>query len=173
VDKAERVHRDQLGQGGMMRRKDREITNEETITALLKRLPVGRLATVNRKGFPVIKPVNYIYDGGKIYIHSSLKGEKISDIRRGSPVCFEVDDPIAYKATTEAACKASFYFRSIIVKGKASLVRPLKRKLELLGKLMEKYQPEGGYGPLEEEIVKITGVIEISPEEITGKEKLG
>jgi len=140
---------------------------------MLERIPVGRMATVNRKGFPVIKPVNFVHYDGKIYIHSSMKGEKISDIRRGSPVCFEVDDPIAYRATTEAACKASFYFRSIIIKGKASLVRPLKRKLEILEKLMEKYQPEGGYGALEEEIVQKTAIIEISAEEITGKEKLG
>jgi len=140
---------------------------------MLERIPVGRMATVNRKGFPVIKPVNFVYCDGKIYIHSSMKGEKASDIRRGSPVCFEVDDPIAYVATTEAACKASFYYRSVIIKGKASLVRQSKRKLEVLEKLMEKYQPEGGYGAIEEEIVKKTAVIEISAEEITGKEKLG
>ena len=131
------------------------------------------MATVNRKGIPVIKPVNFVYHDGKIYVHSSMKGEKVSDIRRGSPICFEVDEPIAYRAATEAACKASFFFRSIVIKGNASLVKPLKRKLEILGKLMEKYQPEGGYGGFEEEIVKKTAVIEISVQEITGKEKLG
>ena len=38
---------------------------------------------------------------------------------------------------------------------------------------MEKYQPEGGYGAIPEEILKKTAVIEISIQEITGKEKLG
>ena len=156
-----------------MRRKEREMKSKETIAAMLERDPVGRMATVNRKGFPVIKPVNFVYDDGKIYIHSSMKGEKISDIRRGSPICFEVGEPIAYRATTEAACNAGFYYRSIIIKGKASLVRPSKRKVEILEKLMEKYQPEGGYGVIEAEAVKKTAVIEISVEEITGKEKLG
>ncbi len=156
-----------------MRRKDREIRDKETIRALLERTPVGRIATVNRRGFPVIKPVNFVYDAGKIYLHSSTKGEKASDIRRGSPVCFEVDDPIAYVAAAGPACKASFFFRSVIVKGKASFIGPLKKKIEILEKLMEKYQPEGGYGEVEEEIAKKTAVIEISPEEITGKEKLG
>jgi len=27
---------------------------------------VGRVATINRKGYPVIKPVNYVYWDGKI-----------------------------------------------------------------------------------------------------------
>jgi uncharacterized protein len=156
-----------------MRRKDRETKDKETIAALLTKLPVGRIATVNRKGFPVIKPVNFVYFDNKIYIHSSTQGEKIADIRRGSLVCFEIDEPIAYRATAEAACKASFFFRSIILKGEAILVRDLKKKIEILEKLMEKYQPEGGYGAVEEEIARKTAVIEISAREITGKEKLG
>lgn len=156
-----------------MRHPERKIKDKKTIEALLKYKDVGRIATVNPKGYPVIKPVNFIYWDGKIYIHSSTKGEKIRDILRGSPVCFEVDEPIAYRATTEAACKAGFYYRSIIIKGEASLVGPSKRKLEILERLMKKYQPEGGYGGFEEEIVKKTAIIEISVQEITGKEKLG
>ena len=47
------------------------------------------------------------------------------------------------------------------------------KKLRILEKLMEKYQPEGGYGGIPEEILKKTAVIEISIQEITGKERLG
>jgi nitroimidazol reductase NimA-like FMN-containing flavoprotein (pyridoxamine 5'-phosphate oxidase superfamily) len=156
-----------------MRHPEREIKNRETITALLEQSLVGRMATINRKGFPVIKPVNFLYRDGKIYIHSSTKGEKIGDIRRGSGVCFEVDEPIAYVAARETACSASFYYRSLIVKGKAALVSDPDKKLKILEKLMEKYQPEGGYGGIPEEILKKTAVIEISIQEITGKERLG
>ena len=90
--------------------------------ALLGKSLVGRIATVNRRGIPVIKPVNFLYWNGKVYIHSSLKGEKVKDIRRGSPVCFEVDEPIAYVTAGENACSANYYFRSIIMKGEAELV---------------------------------------------------
>ncbi len=156
-----------------MRRKERKIENQETIEALLGHSPVGRMATVNRQGFPVIKPVNFLYRDGKIYIHSSRKGEKIRDIRRRSPVCFEIDDPIAYVATEGPACRASYYYRSIIAKGIAGLLRSRKMKREILGKIMQKYQPEGGYGEISEEILKKTAVIEITIQEITGKENLG
>ncbi|MBM4307080.1 MAG: pyridoxamine 5'-phosphate oxidase family protein [Deltaproteobacteria bacterium] len=156
-----------------MRRPERKIENKKTIADLLERSLVGRMATVNSQGFPVIKPVNYVYWDGRIYIHSSKKGEKIRDIRRGSPVCFELDQPIAYAPANGPACMAGYYYRSVIIKGKAVLVRDEDGKLKVLEKLMEKYQPEGGYGAMAPEIVKKTAVIEISIQEMTGKEKLG
>ena len=104
------------------------------ITAILKRSLVGRIATVNQKGFPVIKPVNFIYADGKIYIHSSMQGEKVVDIQRGSPICFEVDQPIAYVTTSQGACKASYYYRSIIIKGNANLENDPNRKKKILSR---------------------------------------
>jgi hypothetical protein len=157
----------------MMRRPEREIKNEETILAMLEQSPVARMATVNQKGYPVIKPVNFIYWAGKIYFHSSKKGEKIKDIRRGSLVSFLVDEPIAYVSAKGPACAGSFYYRSIILKGKATLVGQRGKKMEILERLMEKYQPEGGYEGISEEVLKKTAVIEMTPDEITGKENLG
>ena len=156
-----------------MRRRDRELRNKETILGILKQSAVGRMATVSRKGFPVIKPVNFLYWDGKIYLHSSTKGEKISDIRRGSPICFEVDEPIAYVAVAEPACRSTYYYRSVIIKGSAAILSEVERKLEILERLMEKYQPEGGYQQVSEEILRRTAVIEISIREMTGKEHMG
>lgn len=156
-----------------MRHPERELKNKETITALLEQSQVGRMATVNREGFPVIKPVNFLYWEGKIYIHSSMKGEKIRDIRRRSSVCFEVDDPIAYVADKGTACEANYYYRSIVIKGKAALVNHEGKKLEILEKLMGKYQPEEGYEGIPGEILKKTAVIEITAQKVTAKEKLG
>jgi hypothetical protein len=160
-------------EGREMRHPEREIQDRETIAAILEQSQVGRIATVNQKGLPVIKPVNFLYWNGKIYIHSSMKGEKITDIRRRSPVCFEIDEPIAYVQAKGTACKANYYYRSIIIKGKAVLVNSRDKKLNVLEKMMEKYQPEGGYEEIPEEILKKTAVIEITIQEITAKERLG
>ncbi len=156
-----------------MRRLDRELRDRETLLAILEQSPVGRMATVNRKGFPVIKPVNFIYWSGKIYLHSSTRGEKVSDIRRGSLVCFEVDEPIAYVAAVNPACRSTYYYRSVVVKGSAVFVGRLDRKREILERMMEKYQPEGGYQGVTEEILRRTAVIEIAIREMTGKEHMG
>jgi hypothetical protein len=156
-----------------MRHPKRKIKDKETMTAILERSPIGRMATVNRKGIPVIKPVNFLYLDGKIYIHSSIKGEKIKDIQRGSPVSFEVDQPIAYVITGKSGCQASYYYRSIIIKGEATFVKNRDKKIKILERMMEKYQPEGNYGEISIEILKKTAVIEILIKEIAGKENLG
>ena len=156
-----------------MRRSERELKDPETIRAMLERSEVGRMATVNKRGYPVIKPVNFLYLGRRIYVHSSRKGEKVEDIRRGSTVCFEVDDPIAYVTASKAACQASYYYRSIIIKGEAVFVRDRKKKMKILMKLMEKYQPEGAYGEISSEILEKTTVIEISIKKMTAKKNLG
>jgi nitroimidazol reductase NimA-like FMN-containing flavoprotein (pyridoxamine 5'-phosphate oxidase superfamily) len=114
-----------------MRHPERELKDQEAIAAILKQVLVGRIATINLKGFPVIKPVNFLYLDGKIYFHSSMKGEKIEDIRRGSPICFEVDQPIAYVIASKVACRANYYYRSIIVKGKLFLIKDQDRKEKL------------------------------------------
>jgi nitroimidazol reductase NimA-like FMN-containing flavoprotein (pyridoxamine 5'-phosphate oxidase superfamily) len=157
----------------MMRHNERELRNRGTLTAMLEQSLVGRIATINRKGIPVIKPVNFLYWDGKIYLHSSTKGEKISDIRRRGSICFEVDEPIAFVPATGPACRSSYYYRSIIIKGNATIVNHRDKKLKILEGLMEKYQPEGGYEGITEEILKRTAVIEISILEMTGKENLG
>jgi nitroimidazol reductase NimA-like FMN-containing flavoprotein (pyridoxamine 5'-phosphate oxidase superfamily) len=156
-----------------MRRKEREMKSREAMITLLEQSPVGRIATINQMGIPIIKPVNFLYLDRKIYIHSSTKGEKIKDIKRGSPICFEVDEPIAYVIASQGACKASYYYRSIIIKGKATLVKDLDKKVKVLNKMMGKYQPEGNDGEISVEVLKKTAVIEILIEEITGKENLG
>ena len=159
--------------GSIMRHPERELKDKNTMAAILRKAPVGRMATINRKGIPVIKPVNFLYFNGKIYIHSSKKGEKVEDIRRGSPVCFEVDEPIAYRAAGEMGCKAGYYYRSIIIKGIASFVQGRRKKISILETMMEKYQPEGSGWEFEEEVLKKTAVIEIQIKEMTGKENLG
>lgn len=156
-----------------MRRPEKKIKDRDTMVAMLKKAEVGRLATVNRRGYPVIKPVNFLYEDGKVYFHSSMKGEKMQDIRRGSPVCFEIDDPAGFVAVRGPACKVNYYYRSIIIKGKAGLIGNRKRKLDILKRMMEKYQPEGGYGEISEGVLRKTAVVEISAEEVTGKENLG
>jgi nitroimidazol reductase NimA-like FMN-containing flavoprotein (pyridoxamine 5'-phosphate oxidase superfamily) len=102
-----------------------------------------------------------------------MKGEKVGDIRRGSSVCFEVDEPIAYVSAKGPACSGNYYYRSIIAKGKASLVIHQGEKMKILEKLVQKYQPEGGYEGIREEVLKKTALIEISIQEITAKERLG
>jgi nitroimidazol reductase NimA-like FMN-containing flavoprotein (pyridoxamine 5'-phosphate oxidase superfamily) len=156
-----------------MRKSKKEIKDRDVIIDLLRRCQVGRLGTIGRDGWPMVKPLNFVHHDGRIYFHSAKEGEKIDDIGRDSRVCFEVDLPIAYVKGNDNACRAEFLYRSVIIKGRAATVRDRGECIAVLKALMKKYQPDGGYGDFREEKLAITGVIRIDIEEMTGKEDLG
>ena len=156
-----------------MRKHHKEIKDRSVIIDLLRTCPVGRLGTTGSDGYPMVKPLNFAYAAGKIYFHTAKEGEKIADIRRDSRVCFEADLPIAFVRGSESPCRAEYLYRSVIIKGKAHIVEDRGEQEFGLTCLMQKYQPEGGYGDFPEEKLKITGVVRIDIEEMTGKEDLG
>jgi hypothetical protein len=129
-----------------VRREKKRIQNKATIDKLLHSCPVGRLGTIGKDGYPRIKPLNFVYLDGRIYVHSAKEGEKIDDISRDSRVVFEVDEPIGYVKSDINPCSAKYLYRSVIIKGRAAIVHDEKERLRALGFLMEKHQPEGGYG---------------------------
>jgi uncharacterized protein len=155
-----------------MRRDKKEIKDLDIITELLMTSHVGRLGTVGKDGFPMIKPINFIYNNRKLYFHTALIGEKIEDIRRDSRVVFEVDQPLVYVKGDQNPCSAKYLYRSVIIKGRATISEEKEEKIEALKGLMGKYQPEGGYGDFLEEKLSITGVVRIDICEMTGKQDI-
>ncbi|HNS79269.1 MAG: pyridoxamine 5'-phosphate oxidase family protein [Syntrophorhabdus sp.] len=156
-----------------MRRIKKEIRDNKRIGDLLDTCHVGRLGTIGNDGYPRIKPLNFVYLNGMIYFHSAREGEKIDDISRDNRVVFEVDEPAGYVKSSISPCSAKYLYRSVIVRGKAVIVENDREKLLALQSLMEKYQPEGGYGEFQPEKLEIIAVVRIDIEEITGKEDAG
>jgi len=156
-----------------MRQAKKEIQDRAITIGLLKTCHVGRLGTIGKDGYPRVKPLNFSYHDGKIYFHSAREGEKMDDIKRDNRICFEVDQPLALVKSRGIPCKADYLYRSVIVKGRAHIVDDPAERLAALGMLMEKYQPEGGYGEFPEEKKAMTGIVRIDVEEMTGKEDLG
>ena len=156
-----------------MRKSNKEIKDQSAIADLLHQCSIGRLGTAGNDGYPMVKPLNFAYHDGRIYFHTAKEGEKIDDIRRDNRVCFEVDLPIAYVRGNENPCNAEYLYRSVIIRGRAHIITDSQEKIFALQKLMEKYQPEGGYGEFPGEKLAITGIVRIDIEAMTGKEDLG
>ncbi len=153
-----------------MRKAKKEIKDRAQIDEILANAHVGRLGTMGKDGYPIIKPLNFVRTGGHIYFHSATEGEKIEDILRDNRVCFEVDVPFRYIKAKGDPCRAFYHYRSVILKGRAKIIEDTKEKRMALKALMGKYQPEGGYDGFPEEKVAITAVIRIDIETMTGKE---
>ena len=112
-------------------------------------------------------------------MHSHIKGEKIENIKRNSKVGFEVDKNLeflpSYFSDPEDASLADTLYISVVIKGDAILVEDKEEKVLALNGLMEKYQPEGQYEPMREDmdVLDATAVIKIIPKEMNGKYKIG
>jgi nitroimidazol reductase NimA-like FMN-containing flavoprotein (pyridoxamine 5'-phosphate oxidase superfamily) len=140
---------------------------------------VGRVCSIDGSGFPQIIPMNFVYADGSIYMHSHPFGEKLDNIRRNHQVGFEVDQhvcflPSYYFHPTDAS-QADTLYVSVVIKGRAELIQDGKEKARALNALMEKYQKEGRYEPLEPEmpVVEEVAIIKVVIQEMRGKYKLG
>lgn len=154
-----------------MRQSKWEIRDRGRVARLLEKAAVGRLGTVNAYGYPMIKPLNFVFARDKVYFHGAYEGEKIEDIQRDSRVCFEVDIDLGYVKAENHACEAGFLYQSVVITGHASIVEERKEKLFALEELMKKYQPEGNYKEFPEDTLARTAVVRIDVNNMTGKER--
>jgi general stress protein 26 len=76
----------------------------EPIERLLEVALVGELTVIGRNGRPVTHPLIPLYDGEKIYLHSStLFSKKLEHIKRDGRVSLALTDPVAMKGNPDRA----------------------------------------------------------------------
>ena len=125
------------------------------------------MAVSGDDNYPYAIPVNYVYDGTSIYIHSAAQGHKIDALMR-NPKCslciVDKDDVIPEEFTS--------YFRSVIVFGKANFVESMKDKVMALRLLGDKYSP--GIDPETEiaRFIKAVCIVRIDIDKVSGKEAI-
>src|SRR5918993_4727264 len=130
-----------------------EIQSKHKMIEFLNEQPVGRVASLDGSGYPQVIPMSFVYHDGAVYMHSHPFGEKLDNIRRNPNVGFEVDRHICFLPSyffhpTDASQADTLYI-SVVIKGKAEIVDRIEEKALALNALMEKYQKEGRYEPLD------------------------
>ena len=150
------------------RMKQHQLSKEEIQDVLFK-AQVGRIGTHNENGYPYIVPVHFVVIDDKIYIHGLIKGQKISNLIRNGKVCFEVDEMGEIIPDNENPCDTNTAYRSVIILGTARTIDDRKLKEEVLHAVVAKYTPQLSNLGFPENMMKATGIIEISPVETTGK----
>jgi nitroimidazol reductase NimA-like FMN-containing flavoprotein (pyridoxamine 5'-phosphate oxidase superfamily) len=149
-----------------MRRAEREIKDRQTIDEILRQATVCRLGLCD-DGMPYVVPLNFGYDGERLYFHSAREGRKMEVLKANPNVCFEVD--VDHELVpTETACDWGTKFRSVIGFGKAWLVEDPEGKKQALDVILGHYS-DGYYEYTEEALAKVA-VIRIEIESITGKQ---
>ena len=76
----------------------------EPVERLLEVALVGELTVIGPGGRPVTHPLIPLYDGEKIYLHSStLFSKKLEHIKRNPRVALSLSDPVATKGNPDRA----------------------------------------------------------------------
>lgn len=147
-----------------MRRKDRELKNDEVIE-VLKNNDYGILSTVSHNGYPYGVPVSFVFLNNSIYFHGASEGHKLDNILNNSKVSFCV-----VGQTCVLPDKFSTKYESVIVFGMAVEVLNDEKNTALF-EIMNKYSPD--YIEKGKEYIKsasnATRVIKINIEHISGK----
>ena len=155
------------------------IKSKDKIIKFLSEESTGRISSIDKEGFPQIIPMNFVFLDNSVYMHSHIRGEKIENIKRNSKVGFEVDRNLeflpSYFSDPDDASLADTLYISVVIKGEAILVEDKEEKVLALNGLMKKYQPEGRYTPMREDmdVLDATAVIKVTPKEMNGKYKIG
>ncbi len=148
-----------------MRRKDKEITNNEEIESIIQKATVLRLALSN-DNIPYIVPMSFGYENNVFYLHSAIKGKKIDLLKSNPNVAFELDTDTEI-VTSEKACDWGMRFKSIVGHGKANFVEGEKEKDKALSIIVAQYTDKKF--TFSKESLKVTSVFKIDITEMSGK----
>ena len=130
-----------------MRRKERQITDENTLQEILKNAIICRVAFQGDGEFPYVLPMNYGYKNGVLYFHCAPQGKKLELIRQNPKVAFEITE---HKELVpgKKSCEWTEHYRSILGTGTMSIVEDFTEKVQGLdilmhhhGKLKNAYDP--------------------------------
>ena len=155
------------------------IKSRDKIIQFLNEEQTGRISSIDENGYPQIIPMNFVLINNIVYVHSHIRGEKLNNIKRNSKVGFEVDRNLeflpSYFFDPNDASLADTLYISVVIKGEAVIVSDSTEKALALNALMKKYQPEGKYEPMREnmQVLNQVAVIKILPNEMNGKYKIG
>jgi uncharacterized protein len=149
-----------------MRRKDKEISDESDIRAIIEKAKVCRLGMVDGSK-PYIVPLCFGYHDQALYFHGATNGRKIELLRENPSVCFEFD-LIAEPVEAENACGWSMKYQSVIGFGKAVFIETSEEKRKALSIIIAHYSDRLFQFP--EDRIKGILIIKVEIESLTGKQ---
>lgn len=155
----------------MITRREREVTDINEITEILKKGKVVRVGMIDGDE-PYVVPMNYGFEFANgeliLYLHSALKGRKLDIIKENPKVFIEIDcDIVPFEG--ESACHYGVTYSSVMGLGKAEIIEDIEEKKAAMAYLM-KTQTEKDFD-FSEKMVSVVSVIKITVPEITAKKR--
>jgi nitroimidazol reductase NimA-like FMN-containing flavoprotein (pyridoxamine 5'-phosphate oxidase superfamily) len=158
-----------------VRRSDRAVEDEAWLRALLRRAPVGVLATVAGDQ-PFINSNLFVYDEAAhaIYMHTAPVGRTRYNVGGNPRVCFSVSE-MGRLLPADTAMNFSVEYAGVTVFGSATIIDDQDEATRALQLLLDKYfphlRPGQDYRPITADELARTAVYRIQIEQWSGKKK--
>ena len=135
-----------------------EEMNSTDAENLVRRCSFGHLACVLENGEPYLVPINYLFEGGDVFVHT-LPGKKLDALRTHGKVCLQVEE-----------IKDDCRWRSAIVFGEFEEIKQTSRKLRILQKFSENFSRLTPVEAIGEDNITVGGIVifRIDIRKITG-----
>lgn len=123
-----------------MRRKDREVTDENAIRSILDSARVVHLAMIDGDR-PYVVPMHYGYtlENGRLtlYLHSAKEGRKLDILSKNSAVAFVLETDVSPVSGGDIPCKYGAAYASLMGEGRATILTDPAQKAAGLAILMK------------------------------------
>ena len=155
-----------------MKRKDKEIIDKKVIVSIIERSSVCRVAMCWQDE-PYIIPMNFGYSENYLYLHSAREGRKLGILQNNDQVCVEFDLDVKL-VPSQKACKTSMKYKSVLIFGKAFILKDITEKRNALDIIMQHYYQHDSQSIFHypEDVLEKTIIIKVKIEKMTGKESL-
>lgn len=156
-----------------MRRKDREITDLNTIKKIIEKCKIMHLG-LSKDNTPYVVPLNFGFDSQNsfIYFHCASQGMKLDFINLNPLVCMQFCT--GYCLTTPEnpghGCGYGFNYESVTAWGNGSLVYDTAEKIRAL-KLLMIQQTGKDFEVTEKEAQTVT-IVKIKIDSFSGKKRM-
>lgn len=153
-----------------MRRKDREVTDFDTISGIIDECDILRIGLADGD-FPYIVPVNFAYTIAQkqicFYIHGAMAGKKYEMLCKNPFCSFEMDIPLEMDCITEKK-DVTMRYKSVMGKCKVEFLQGEEKQRAIDEIIMARYEATKNFDYNRETVAR-TAVAKLTVIEFTAK----
>lgn len=153
-----------------MRRKDREITDFNTILNIIDECDIIRIGLADGE-FPYIVPLNFAYQavGNQIYfyVHGAMAGRKYELLQKNKVCSFEMDIPLQMECITEKK-DVTMRYKSVMGKAAAEFLEGDEKQSAIDDIIMNRYESTRNF-EYNKNAVARTAIVRLTVTELTAK----
>lgn len=119
-----------------MRRKDREIIDEESILKIIEKCNTCHVAMIDESNanFPYVIPLSFgftLQEGVlELYFHCAKLGKKLDCLKKNSKVAFSMCYEGEIEIFENDLCESSRFYESVVGQGKSNLLSRRKKNVK-------------------------------------------